>query len=245
MEHIKDILKPIVAELNRKGGAMGNAIQVNTAQEIRQLHNKIEGYILSSIDNALRIGELLSEQKKALKHGEFTVWVSDNLPFSVRTAQNYMRVYRNKSLMKNESVSHLAQAYNLLPEKVRKDECLLPESFTVAEWEDLLATFNNQVIRDKRYFISLDTSFWESKFGGDGSMTVDEIKRFSHFIHLMMHFCLGKHHLFYEGVEKTPKPIRSFLSEFHDLEELTKTPPRAICALGKPDGKCPQHCWGN
>lgn len=72
-------------------------------QEIEQLHSEI-GSILKkavqeSLPKAIRIGELLSEQKIALPHGEFTPWVEKNLSIGKRQAQRYMKVYNNRMLL--------------------------------------------------------------------------------------------------------------------------------------------------
>ena len=61
--------------------------------EISKLHGEIYGAFKTSLEKAIRIGELLTEQKQNLRHGEFTSWVENNLPFSDRTAQIYMRLY--------------------------------------------------------------------------------------------------------------------------------------------------------
>jgi hypothetical protein len=61
-----------------------------TAQEIVKLHNEIIDALKMTLRKAIRIGELLTEQKQSLKHGEFAPWIKDNLPFTDRTAQMYM-----------------------------------------------------------------------------------------------------------------------------------------------------------
>lgn len=79
---------------------------------------------------ALEIGQLLTEKKAELKHGEFGKWITDNLAFTDRTARNYMRLYENKDKIlqsgsiseayqmleapKTETVSDLEQEYNRL-----------------------------------------------------------------------------------------------------------------------------------
>lgn len=76
---------------------------------------------------AIRIGELLHEQKEALPHGQFTPWIEAHLPFSPRTARNYMRVFEHRERLKTESVSVLTDAYHLLApakEENRDMECI-------------------------------------------------------------------------------------------------------------------------
>jgi hypothetical protein len=98
-------------------------------EEIINLHDEISQQVKSILPKIMRIGELLVEQKQKMQHGQFTQWVTDNLPFSVRTAQNYMKVFLNKEQLKNENVSLLSDAYNILKlprgqfnEKEDKDE---------------------------------------------------------------------------------------------------------------------------
>jgi hypothetical protein len=92
------------------------AVEEGRIGEIRRLHNEILDSLKMSLEKAIRIGELLTEQKGTLKHGEFGIWVKENLPFTNRTAENYMRAYRESDRLKNETVSDLSSAYRLLIE---------------------------------------------------------------------------------------------------------------------------------
>jgi signal recognition particle subunit SRP54 len=74
--------------------------------EIRQLHSDILQAARTTLDKAIRIGELLTTVKAQCKHGEWLPWVQANLPFSERTAQNYMRA-AEWCEGKSETVSHL------------------------------------------------------------------------------------------------------------------------------------------
>ena len=84
------------------------------AQEINALHDKMRRHADAMLQKATRIGELLSQMKEKLPHGQFANWLTENVSFSARTAQNYMRIYCNKELIKNENVSLLSDAYNIL-----------------------------------------------------------------------------------------------------------------------------------
>ena len=85
-------------------------------EEIVTLHQEIIGHLKQSLEKAIRIGQLLSEQKESLKHGQFTPWLKGNVPFSDRTARNYMRLWHERDRIKTESVSDLSSAYVLLTE---------------------------------------------------------------------------------------------------------------------------------
>lgn len=85
--------------------------EVTTAQEINELHAQINMLGRDALQKALRIGELLIEQRQRCKHGEWLPWLKANVQFTQKTANNYMRVYEARS--KLESVSNLAEAYRL------------------------------------------------------------------------------------------------------------------------------------
>ncbi|MEX0784678.1 MAG: DUF3102 domain-containing protein [Dehalococcoidia bacterium] len=91
----------------------------STVAEIVRLHGEVVDSLRLSLDKAIRIGELLAAQKKELKHGEFGPWIADNLPFTNRTAQNYIRLFRYRDKLKSENVSSLARAYRLIGRKER------------------------------------------------------------------------------------------------------------------------------
>jgi hypothetical protein len=89
-------------------------IGISTVAEINQLHAEICDAARTTIEKAIRIGELLAQHKASLKHGEWLPWLSGNVEFNERTAQRYMRVFDNRDRLKNDSVSYLADAYKLL-----------------------------------------------------------------------------------------------------------------------------------
>lgn len=89
-------------------------IEKSRIKEIVTLHEEVSGLLKMSLDKAIRIGELLTEQKATLKHGEWLPWVNENLPFTDRTARNYMKVFRSRHEIKTENVSDLTGAYHLL-----------------------------------------------------------------------------------------------------------------------------------
>lgn len=84
---------------------------VQRTREIVELHLGIESALRRSVQDAIRIGELLTAQKEALGHGNFLAWVERELPFAERTAQNYMRVFQYRS--KTATVADLRTAYEV------------------------------------------------------------------------------------------------------------------------------------
>jgi len=91
-----------------------NLPEKTITQDIITLHNEITSHLRQSLEKAIKLGGLLTEQKASLKHGEFTGWIKDNLTFTERTARNYMRLYREKDRLKTETVSDLKSAYALI-----------------------------------------------------------------------------------------------------------------------------------
>ena len=93
-----------------------NDIETSRIDKIRELHADIIGAVRMTLEKAIDLGGLLKEQKAETAHGEWSTWVSDNLPFDIRTAQNYMKAYRRRDELKNENVSLLTEAYRTLEE---------------------------------------------------------------------------------------------------------------------------------
>jgi hypothetical protein len=57
-------------------------------------HRHVLAAIASGTAHAIKAGELLTQAKQSLVHGEWEDWVKDNLDFSARTARLYMQLYR-------------------------------------------------------------------------------------------------------------------------------------------------------
>ena len=94
-----------------------NEIIKSQIDEIIELHNEMAGLMNVALKKAMRVGELLTRQKEALKHGDFMPWIKANLPFTDRTARRYMQVYEGRELIaKTDSVSDLKAACRLLTE---------------------------------------------------------------------------------------------------------------------------------
>lgn len=90
----------------------------NAVDEICLLHRDILESARTTLNKAVRVGELLAEQKAKLKHGQWLPWIAENLPFDRATAANYMRVYTRRDELKCKTVLHLSNAYRLLSASV-------------------------------------------------------------------------------------------------------------------------------
>lgn len=95
-------------------------------QEINERHAKMDRLAKDALENAIRIGELLTNEKDKCKHGEWLPWIKANVQFSDRTANTYMRLFANKD--KFEGASNIAQAYRLTIPKVSSDVSLSNEA---------------------------------------------------------------------------------------------------------------------
>lgn len=95
-------------------------------KEIKALHHEIGGRLKSSPDKAIRIGELLSQQKESMERGRFTAWVKANLPFTERTARRYMQLYRSALEEYHEAVRQLERSLDRCIAQSKKKGLLGP-----------------------------------------------------------------------------------------------------------------------
>jgi hypothetical protein len=90
------------------------ALWSNAVIEIHRLHTEILSHARTSLDKAIRIGELLITVKDTLKHGEWHQWIEDNAPFSRKTSDRYIFVFERRDELKKVNVTHLTDAYALM-----------------------------------------------------------------------------------------------------------------------------------
>ena len=97
-----------------------NTLMVSNVKELNDLHQQIEGKLRSTVQDAIRAGEILTKAKDDLPHGGFIPWIEQNCIFGRKTAHRYMGIYEYKS--KCLTVSHLPEAYRLVAklESVKK-----------------------------------------------------------------------------------------------------------------------------
>jgi DUF3102 family protein len=95
------------AEQSRKYGKKIDKC-IESAEEVYQ-----EG-LQSALEYAIEAGEILTEVKDKLKHGEWLPWLADYTSISERTAQRYIQVYRNAPRVAdlpsiNQAVAEIAE----------------------------------------------------------------------------------------------------------------------------------------
>lgn len=99
-------------------------VNIDTAgAELNRLHSEIEDKLRSTVQDAIRAGEILTQIKGRLRHGDFLPWIKANCHFSERTARNYIGIYDYRS--KTATLADLQTAYaqvETLEAQARKSE---------------------------------------------------------------------------------------------------------------------------
>src|SRR2546429_112916 len=105
------------------GAAMSNAAIVkphrlegnidSTAREIVRLHTEILSAARASLEKAIHIGRLLA-RIRASRKGKWLLWLESNVPFSQKTAYNYISCFERRAELKLVNVTSLSDAYALL-----------------------------------------------------------------------------------------------------------------------------------
>ena len=89
-------------------------------EEINTRHERVKGAIRDAIKDGIRIGELLTEKKEELPHGTLGQYISENFPFKMRMAQNYMKLFSYRSqiepALQNAEITGINGALKLIEE---------------------------------------------------------------------------------------------------------------------------------
>jgi hypothetical protein len=78
---------------------MGGELELTAVERINAEHHACEAAVGTALKHAVRCGELLEEQKAGMQHGDWLGWVERNFDGSVRVAQTYMRLWRNREAL--------------------------------------------------------------------------------------------------------------------------------------------------
>lgn len=73
------------------------------AMKIRDEYRLAEMTAASSLNHLIEVGELLTQAKAKIEHGGWESWVSANLPFGIRQAQRYMRLYERRDELESKA----------------------------------------------------------------------------------------------------------------------------------------------
>jgi len=102
------------------------------ASEIRSENDKIVCHARNMLESALRVGELLTQAKSLVRHGEWTQWIEENCRISSRQAQKYMQLYEGREQLAGKTASeggfNLNQTLKLLSHDEDPSELHLDDS---------------------------------------------------------------------------------------------------------------------
>ena len=108
------------------------------ATEINSHHSQAFNHAKSAMEHARQVGELLTQAKSLVPHGEWLPWLEANCEVSARQAQRYIQVSSNwTTITKNDTVSYLT--FRGLSELLAddSDEQSISTTSTVVEYEDI------------------------------------------------------------------------------------------------------------
>lgn len=82
---------------------------------IRALAAELDQLGRTALEKAIEAGNLLTECKAAVPHGEWLPWLESNFAFTDRTARRWMKVSEDSKSgkLKSDTVSNLAEAYRI------------------------------------------------------------------------------------------------------------------------------------
>ncbi|MFN8131162.1 MAG: DUF3102 domain-containing protein [Solirubrobacteraceae bacterium] len=80
-------------------------VATGLAGEIRAEHEAAQAAFGAAVGHAIRAGQLLTEAKAQVPHGEWIPWLEENFPAGKRTAQGYMRLAANAE--EAQALAHL------------------------------------------------------------------------------------------------------------------------------------------
>jgi hypothetical protein len=89
-----------------------------------ELHSQIMAGVRLTFDAAIEAGRILSSVRASRK-GKWLRWLGESVPFSQRTAYNYIDLYERRGQLKLANVASVSEAYALLhapPKHKRRDE---------------------------------------------------------------------------------------------------------------------------
>ena len=66
-------------------------------QEIKKELAELNQSLKMSVQKAIRVGQLLTEQKEFIGHGNFISWIEDNIDIGQVTAHKYINLYKHQS----------------------------------------------------------------------------------------------------------------------------------------------------
>jgi Protein of unknown function (DUF3102) len=99
------------------------------ATEINRLHEEVCTGLGITIEQAIRIGELLSERKTQCQRGSWLPWLKANVTFTEQTARRYIRIFQNREKLNRTRGFDLTlkQAAQLVEDSLEREPKPEPE----------------------------------------------------------------------------------------------------------------------
>lgn len=142
-----------------------DVVEANT-KLIRQLHDEFLDCLTVGLEKAIQIGGLLFEQKKRIRHGYFTRWAVEYLPLTIRTAQNYMKLYHYREMFRQKEITTISDAYAALKGESTPEE--------VIEVNDSIDVSSKPMMVDTRVDLDNMTLPTKKAKGRMGKIVIDE-----------------------------------------------------------------------
>jgi hypothetical protein len=77
------------------------------ATSISREHTLASEHAREALTHAIEAGRLLTDAKALVRHGNWLAWLKENIKFSARTTQLYIRLYVNRDRLNAQCVAHL------------------------------------------------------------------------------------------------------------------------------------------
>lgn len=76
---------------------MNEVVNVNEGRSLEVISAEIRAITASMLCNIMEIGRRMCEAKELLPHGEFGTWIKEQTGYSLSTANNFMRIFKEYS----------------------------------------------------------------------------------------------------------------------------------------------------
>lgn len=85
-------------------------IVLSHKNNLLESQKKIEAGMRTTLDMAIFMGHELTEVKKILPYGDYSGWIEAEMPFSVRSAQTYLRLFTHRKTLEAQLPALLDEA---------------------------------------------------------------------------------------------------------------------------------------
>lgn len=112
----------------------------DVVEEINHEHELCIRSMKNTLEHAIKIGELLIQQKEKVQYGDWTIWVKMNCNFDFKQAWRYMKIAENLAhapkLEEATSIRHALRILGIEEKKPKPAELPEPEDKKYFSWFD-------------------------------------------------------------------------------------------------------------